>query len=143
MMALVNFCPRTYLQGIVVSMLYCFTSSDVKIALAKRYYRFKVRWQSRKIGKKLVSSMSICYDLKKWFFHETVCLAGSRRYKQKLQELGSFIGPDDNPEALFIGEWLYHGSAQNYNQRVFGGESGDTGSKQTFNSQPSEFKSSL
>jgi len=42
-------------QGIVVSMLYCFTSSDVKIALAKRYYRFKVRWQSRKIGKKLLA----------------------------------------------------------------------------------------
>ena len=138
-MALVNFCPHASLQGIVVSMLYCFTSSDVKIALAKRYYRFKVRWQSRKIGKKLVSSNGICYDFKKWFFHEAVCLAGSRRYKQKLQELG----PDDNPEALFIGGWLYHGSAQNYNQPVFGGESGNSGSDQTFNSQPSEFKSSL
>ena len=30
-------------------MLYCFMSSDVKIALAKRYYRFKVRWQSRNL----------------------------------------------------------------------------------------------
>ena len=37
------------LQGIVVSILYCFMSADVRMALKKRYYRQKVRYQSRRM----------------------------------------------------------------------------------------------
>ena len=36
-------------QGIVVSILYCFMSADVRLALAKKYYRLKVRWKSRNL----------------------------------------------------------------------------------------------
>jgi hypothetical protein len=33
----------------VVSILYCFMSADVRLALAKKYYRLKVRWKSRNL----------------------------------------------------------------------------------------------
>lgn len=53
-----------YSQGIVVSVLYCFMSSDVKMALAKRYYRFKVRWQSRNL-KTANTRNTFCMQVKK------------------------------------------------------------------------------
>jgi len=36
-------------QGIVVSVLYCFCSPDVRVVIAKRLYRMKVRWRSRNL----------------------------------------------------------------------------------------------
>ena len=50
-------------QGIVVSVLYCFMSADVKMALAKRYYRFKVRWQSRNL-KSDVNRTTFCMQVR-------------------------------------------------------------------------------
>ena len=39
----------TIFQGIVVSVLYCFCSPDVRVVIAKRLYRMKVRWRSRNL----------------------------------------------------------------------------------------------
>jgi hypothetical protein len=43
----------------VVSLLYCFMSSDVRMALKKRYYRQKVRIQSRRMQNRNRSTMKV------------------------------------------------------------------------------------
>ena len=37
------------LQGIIVSLFYCIGSPDIRDALKRKYYRMKIRWQSRNL----------------------------------------------------------------------------------------------
>ena len=38
-----------FLKGTLVSFLYCFCSPDVQLVLTKRFYRWRVRWQTRNL----------------------------------------------------------------------------------------------